>query len=216
MNDVRLSLHWAGARRHLRFPDLTMLTNFVGAAGEPFLARADAPRRVVDVGACCGGWTLALLDRMPNASFECFEPNRNVLGFLQNNLRGVNARIHAVACSNGQGIATLYPDPDNIGKTSLHGSGDGFDVQCVRLDDRLTGPVDLLKIDAEGHELAVLQGAVRLLAESRPWVVVELLISQQAKAGLNVEAVPQWLRAHGYGDPTRISGNDWLFVPGKG
>lgn len=211
MSDVRLSLHWAGARRHLRFPDLNMASNFLEAARQPYLAVSERQLRVVDVGACCGGWTLAMAERLPNAEFECFEPWPDAWPYLEHNLRGVTARIHKVAASDKFGLLGLSPDPDNLGKTSHYNPGEKVPVKAVPLDEPLNGPVDILKIDAEGHEVPVLVGAERLLAEHHPWVIVELLVSQQAKAGRQVTDVEDWLRAHGYGAPTRVTGNDWLF-----
>ena len=48
------------------------------------------------------------------------------------------------------------------------------DVEVVRLDDLDLPPPDLVKIDVEGSEVAVLDGAARVLREHRPVLVVEL------------------------------------------
>ena len=46
-------------------------------------------------------------------------------------------------------------------------------VDVVRLDDVIAEPVGFIKIDVEGHELAVLEGAERILREHRPVLLVE-------------------------------------------
>lgn len=208
-----MALDWAGARRDLRFPDLRLMVNFVAAGLNPFMTASRRALRVVDVGACCGGWTLAMLERLPNAAFECFEPWPGAWPYLEHNLAGVAATVHRLAASDADGTLALAADPENLGKTSAYNDGEKQPVGAVRLDGYLAGAVDLLKIDAEGHELAVLRGAAGLLAGGRTVVIVELLVEQQQKAGLAVDAVPRWLAAHGYGAPVRISGNDWLFMP---
>jgi hypothetical protein len=43
------------------------------------------------------------------------------------------------------------------------------------LDELVSGPVDLLKIDVEGMEMETLAGAVRLIEESRPAIYIEVL-----------------------------------------
>jgi hypothetical protein len=46
-------------------------------------------------------------------------------------------------------------------------------VSVERLDDLVTGPVDVVKIDVEGAEAACLRGAERILREHRPLVIFE-------------------------------------------
>jgi hypothetical protein len=57
----------------------------------------------------------------------------------------------------------------------LEGATNIQSCQCrlVRLDDTISEPVGFIKIDVEGHELAVLQGAARILELERPVVLVE-------------------------------------------
>ncbi len=56
--------------------------------------------------------------------------------------------------------------------------------------DSLTLPkIRLIKIDAEDHDLAVLQGAEKLISRDRPILIVE-----SGEAG----PIPQWLHDHGY------------------
>ena len=46
-------------------------------------------------------------------------------------------------------------------------------VRCRRLDDFGLEPVGVIKIDAEGHELTVLQGARALIERDRPSFLIE-------------------------------------------
>jgi hypothetical protein len=53
-------------------------------------------------------------------------------------------------------------------RVAVDGHGETIDVAVMRLDDVLDGAVPvLLKVDVEGHELAVMHGATRLLADRR-------------------------------------------------
>ncbi|MGQ9866333.1 MAG: FkbM family methyltransferase [Pseudanabaenaceae cyanobacterium] len=71
-------------------------------------------------------------------------------------------------------------------------------VPAIALDDLLERfdlqQVDILKLDAEGHELAVLTGAQELLRRFRPVILYENLAGAQ---GSNLP-VADWLRAQGY------------------
>uniref|UniRef100_UPI001916C781 FkbM family methyltransferase n=1 Tax=Mycobacterium paraintracellulare TaxID=1138383 RepID=UPI001916C781 len=48
-----------------------------------------------------------------------------------------------------------------------------IDVPVKRLDDLHLDDIGLIKIDVEGHELAVLRGATQTLTRNRPAIVVE-------------------------------------------
>jgi hypothetical protein len=47
-------------------------------------------------------------------------------------------------------------------------------VPVVKLDDEELTNVDLIKIDVQGWEYEVLQGAVGIIKEQRPWVIFEV------------------------------------------
>lgn len=214
MPDFTLGLLLAGKRRVLRFPDLAMTHNFVAHARYPVVDPTDQPLRIVDVGACVGGWTLAQLMAAPNAVVQCVEPNPAAWPYLLNNV-GWNKRVrlNRHAASDVDGRVTLHPDQSNLGKTSIYGQGEALSVLATRLDGQIESPVDLLKIDAEGHEIHVLAGAERILRESRPLVLVEVLREQMARGGWTDRDLVALMIHHGYGGPEQINANDWLFRP---
>lgn len=143
--------------------------------------RAPSPLCAIDVGANVGDYSAEVLARRPEARVMAFEPQRAAYEQLRRRLGG---RVHAYDCglSAAQQVATLHtvagqptvqativsrPDLD-----SYHGTGLALlaeeDVRLEQLDatrwDEVLGPrLHLLKIDVEGHELAVLQGAQKTL-----------------------------------------------------
>ena len=66
------------------------------------------------------------------------------------------------------------PPPGNLGATRLRTDPAG-QVSVVTLDSLRPQRLDLLKIDVEGNELAVLQGASSSIVGLRPSVWVEVL-----------------------------------------
>lgn len=79
------------------------------------------------------------------------------------------------AVSNSQGVSKLYLSDHGKASNSLSGSGPAQTVVTVTLDwmlDYFPAP-NVLKIDVEGHEHAVLTGARKVL-ESRPLIFCEV------------------------------------------
>jgi FkbM family methyltransferase len=147
---------------------------------------------VVDVGANIGNHTL-YFSRVMGAQVAAFEPEPHNLVCLELNLRlnGVQQRVvsHRVALGAGPGAISLSMGiKDNFGSFSSTpaanpNSRPGEQPQATRvpvyaLDDLLQRhhaghPVSIIKIDVEGMELAVLQGAQQTIRLHRPVVACE-------------------------------------------
>ena len=131
----------------------------------------------VDVGANVGLHTLAAARAMQgNGNIIAFEPFARTKQLLEKTvwLNGFSSMttVHEVAVSNRSGPATLH-----LGATSGHHSLTSLDVpislreteasvRTVTLDEMISQDlrVNLIKIDVEGAELDVLQGAQATLA----------------------------------------------------
>ena len=134
---------------------------------------------VLDVGANIGNHSIyaaAILNRHVIA----YEPNPDTFACLSANIQanGLNDRIeiHCLGVGSKAGWADLgLVDPANSGATQLRMAGQG-QVRIVSLDDELSGltePVAILKVDVEGMELDVLNGAVNLINRFQPFVFAE-------------------------------------------
>lgn len=134
---------------------------------------------LVDAGANRGEWALAALERWPAAAIHAFEPAADVCEELRGTL-GDRAVVQNKALGASTGTATLHKVSGSDTLSSLHlrdlarhdmTMTDAEVVEVVTLDsycdDAEIDHIDLLKIDVEGHELAVLNGASRMLAEDR-------------------------------------------------
>lgn len=164
---------------------------------------------VLDVGANLGWYSLLLARRCPRARIHAFEPEPRNLALLRANLQqnGItNVTVHAVAVAERSGAMKFFPYPDkNMGRHSLVPM-DGLqpiDVQVVSLDDFLRAEridaraVEFVKIDVEGYELPVLQGASSLLAAS-PLMLAEFAPKYMRRAGTDPESLLRWLQDRGF------------------
>ncbi|WP_127900737.1 FkbM family methyltransferase [Solirhodobacter olei] len=136
--------------------------------------------RIVEVGANVGNHVVWYAQHLAPEVILPVEPNPEAIAILdaniaENRLEGVvDRRGIGLGAGRAQGrFRAVLDDRDNLGATRLvEDPGGGLTV--VALDD-LVGEerVDFIKIDAEGMELDVLDGASALIARERPVIWVE-------------------------------------------
>lgn len=138
--------------------------------------------RVIDVGGNRGIYAYALWKL--GATVEVFEPNSICHGVLTAWASGKSdVNIHTVALSNHAGTANLHIPIDGWGiehdaSASIEQAGfpqarDEW-VPLRTLDSYQFEGLRLIKIDVEGHEYNVIEGAARTIASSRPALLVEI------------------------------------------
>lgn len=163
----------------------------------------------VDVGANLGWYSLQAARRDSVARVVAIEPELGNHQLLRTNIERnrLGPKVHAIACAAGAGpgLAMLHSyKPSNLGKHSLavdHGRGGGW-VGVEALDtllDRLglgDAPIAAIKIDVEGYEPQVLQGAKRALARTGA-LLIELSPDLSRQGGLDLPSMIDAIRAAG-------------------
>jgi FkbM family methyltransferase len=164
---------------------------------------------VVDVGAHVGYYSV-LAGRLvgPRGLVLAFEPDpRNFELLLANVWRNglTNVVCFPWALSDRAGFAPLYRSVDNSGDHRLHAvAGEEREIVPVRttlLDalEAIRPPVDLIKVDTQGGEEAVLCGAERLLAGSPDVLVTaEYTPAQLRAAGSDPCGILDYYRSLGF------------------
>ena len=168
----------------------------------------------VDVGANLGLYTLLASRRMHRGCIFSFEASPIEFGKLswtiqKNGLANVTA-IHS-AVSDELGEATIYESLfgagalnriDRPAKTT--GRWRASQVPKISLDHyfeltlaRRVDPIDLIKIDVEGHELPVLLGAENILRASAPVIMIEVNASRMSDRS-SPEKIFAFMRMHSY------------------
>ncbi|MEA2768882.1 MAG: hypothetical protein QOD93_1844 [Acetobacteraceae bacterium] len=174
------------ARLHARL-HLRRATAREQRRGEPELALlrilVDPARIALDVGANKGIWSEVL--RRCCREVHAFEPNPRIYQKLERGA-GKGVRPHSFALSNITGTAELRVPRRVDGNYSNQGASlstikvpDDQDYRSImaqtrRLDDLGFADIGFIKIDVEGHELAVIAGAMDTLRRDRPNLIVEM------------------------------------------
>jgi FkbM family methyltransferase len=136
----------------------------------------DHPRRVVDVGANIGVFSLYQSMLKGAGEVIAFEPSPEVFPRLVKNIEinGIkNIRVLNAAVGDESGMLSFTES--RISANSKVSEMGLLKVPCVRLDDELKDipGIDVLKIDTEGYETHVLRGACETLKKTER-IVLEL------------------------------------------
>lgn len=141
----------------------------------------------IDVGANVG-WTTCILRSQVGESGKVFsfEPSPTAFPCLQDTIRANkfhNCESFNFALSDTPGTLRFMDDPNSASASHLVNAvgtlgSSSIDVEVSTIDEFQKGvnldSIDLIKIDVEGFELAVLRGAQGLIASQQPDVFLEI------------------------------------------
>ncbi|MGA3263661.1 MAG: FkbM family methyltransferase [Terracidiphilus sp.] len=178
----------------------------------PYFKSLLKPHSVVfDVGANVGYYSLTAA---PLVGFEgriyAFEPATRQFGRLKENASRNGFRQilpYKLALSDKAGEAVLHlENVFNTGSASLRAAGikniSAEMVTCTTLDEFVESQaldrLDVIKIDVEGYELAVLNGGRKTLERFHPVLLVEVKEHHQRLAGFSRKELFDWLIARNY------------------
>jgi FkbM family methyltransferase len=173
--------------RRLRLPTRCFLAAVLRTL-EPELVYFDkicpqAHGNAIDIGAHRGCWTFALAQRFEKV--YAFEPNPALLDDLLD-YRSDKIEVFNVALSNVEGDGVLHLPFDKKGKQLTYWSTLctrqlpfvdrwlDLPIKTARLDSFAIENVSFIKIDVEGHEIDVLNGAAETIKRCLPTMVIEL------------------------------------------
>ena len=168
---------------------------------------------LVDVGANLGGYTNLVLQNTKVKEIHIFEPSKKCFGYLKKKFTQNKIYINNKALSNTNKMNTFY-ESEVLSQSSLHNvknkfnsnleNTDVYKIECVTLDKYFYGRkknfvIDLLKIDAEGEDLMVLEGASKLLKNKNIRLIkIELLNSFNQKNNSNINEIIFFLNKYNY------------------
>jgi len=169
----------------------------------------------VDAGANQGEFTVCAAGALPRGQVFSFEPVAKVRERLERNVQANgfdNVTIYEVGLSDAEqddvpifGAQSKFADgTQHIGLPTLfdmNGRSEQLDVVNLRrLDDILPEGqrIDVIKVDVEGAELAVLRGAETTILREKPAIIFEANAETCKAAGYSVENLCDWLLQRGY------------------
>jgi len=160
---------------------------------------------VADVGANIGYYTILLADKVgKNGKVYAFEPDKINFEILIKNIKANNLEnVVAVNAAVGRKIGKikLYKSKENLGDHKLYEtlrpsdtSLDREAVQIIKLDDFVKEKVNLMKIDTQGWEPEVIEGAKEIIKKNKPIIFLEYSPASYKEAKLDGQKMMNFLR----------------------
>lgn len=163
--------------------------------------------RFVDVGSHLGYEAMVACELVGESGrVLALEPQFELAAYARKSLCGLpQARVLEAAAGHANGVMRFRQKERLLsafsGGASLVDGGIETEVSQVTIDSALEAderPVDLLKIDVEGGELAVLEGSVGVLEEDRPLVVAEVGMAGAPQRETQLARLVAFLEPYGY------------------
>ena len=171
---------------------------------EQYRSMVPSARTIVDVGAHEGVHTIEFAKIAANV--VCFEP----IPYFAEKLRTLfsaqpNVVVHEVALSSASGRSqfalncTTPSESGLISRLSPRASRiETIVVDVACLDAYNLDSVDFIKLDCEGAELHILQGAEKTIRSSRPIISIEYGHAGYSVYGFQQEALLLWANNNGF------------------
>ena len=165
----------------------------------PFKQYIPQDGTVIDVGASIGDHTVTYAQWVgKDGMVAAFEVNPSAYACLQHNTKDLPQVLPIkTGLSDVDGKVTLV-ELDNSGATYLSGGKSKTKVPVTTLDSYEFKEVCFIKIEVEGYEVKVLEGARKTIEESRPVMLVEVNRHALERAGTSAERLFGVLAELGY------------------
>jgi FkbM family methyltransferase len=163
-------------------------------------------RNCLDIGSNVGQWTRPLAKRFD--SVICFEPNPHFRECFNKNITESNVTLFPFALSDHAHTVTQGMNATHLNEIVGDTSPRDGDIECRTLDSFGLTDVDYIKIDVDGFEVPLLNGARETLSKNDPVVNIEMKERKRPKI---VEESKRILRDLGYGFVQRTKSDEvWL------
>lgn len=150
-------------------------TFFESIALDYIRSRYPDQKCILDVGANIGNHSLYFAHYFPDASVFAFEPHPKNYFLLMKNLDTYkNAVCYRTAVGKEKGEAYISTDHYNMGMCKISPNETEIIAERRTIDSYVFKDVSLIKIDTEGTELEIIEGAMRTIEACNPLLMIEI------------------------------------------
>ena len=177
---------------------------------EEVLKRVNRRTHMIDVGGNVGRWANHYADIFKNVT--AFEPaDYNIECFKINTEDKTNITLNEYGLADKAGKGKLAVAIDNhLGSTRVWPEDDG-EIVLKTMDEHNYDIIDVLKIDVEGLEIPVLNGARKTLERCSPVIIIERCVLNSEAYGYTKNDSHELLVELGYKRAVKVT-RDCIYV----
>lgn len=176
---------------------------------------------IIDAGANIGNHTVFLAKFCKAKEIHAFEPQKTAFSIMNENLKLNNinnVKTYNVVLGRNNGFAEVKKStPSSVGETRFVSNNNGK-YEMITIDSLGIEQVGFIKIDVEGSQLEVLNGAQKTLKKYLPVIWIELneccsAFPSEYSEEHEKDLPHQFLLECGYKLEEKLGQNDFIYVP---
>ena len=150
---------------------------------------------VIDVGSHVGFWSKEFTELFKHV--YAFEPMNEVRECYIKNIVKDNYTLYPYGLGSVEKKVKIQYEPNESGNTFITPSGNR-EIEVYPLDRFQFNKIDYIKIDAEGYEIEVCKGALKLIERDKPFIHIEMKKKVMNKVGLTQNTIYDFFESINY------------------
>jgi FkbM family methyltransferase len=150
---------------------------------------------VIDVGSHVGFWSKEFTELFKHV--YAFEPMNEVRECYIKNIVKDNYTLYPYGLGSVEKKVKIQYEPNESGNTFITPSGNR-EIEVYPLDRFEFNKIDYIKIDAEGYEIEVCKGALKLIERDKPFIHIEMKKKVMNKVGLTQNTIYDFFESINY------------------
>lgn len=166
-------------------------------------------KNVIDVGSHVGFWSKDFTEQFEHV--YAFEPMEQVRECYLKNVTKTNYTLYPYGLGSEEKKVRIQYDPNETGNTFITKSGN-IEIEVYPLDRFEFNKIDYIKIDAEGYEIEVCKGAIKLIERDKPFIHIEKKKKIMNKTGLTEDTIYSFFESINYKEVLAIK-SEVVYAP---
>ena len=150
---------------------------------------------VIDVGSHVGFWSKEFTELFKHV--YAFEPMNEVRECYIKNITKSNYTLYPYGLGAEEKKVKIQYEPNESGNTFITPLGNR-EIEVYPLDQFEFNKIDYIKIDAEGYEIEVCKGALKLIERDKPFIHIEMKKKVMNKVGLTQNTIYDFFESINY------------------
>ena len=166
-------------------------------------------KNCVDVGSHIGFWSKDFTELFNHT--YAFDPIPQVRECYVKNITKSNYTLYPYGLGKEEKKINVLNNPKETGNTHASDKGN-LDVEIKTLDSFNLENIDYIKIDAEGYEIEVVEGAKKLIEKCKPFIHIEAKKKVMVKQNITMTEIEELFKSINYKQVLAVK-SELLYAP---